>query len=78
MIYTYIYLLYIYIIHIYSEIGETIYTYIYTFTTTETGETTLSRTVFSDFPPAIRGSSGEGPGRKWQGKIGFHGNRMGI
>ena len=55
-----------------------LYIYTHTFTTTETGETTLSRTVFSDFPPAIRGSSGEGPGRKWQGKIGFHGNRMGI
>jgi len=49
MIYTYIYTVYIYIIHIYSVIGETIYIYIHTFTTTETGETTLSRTVFFRF-----------------------------
>jgi hypothetical protein len=49
MIYIYIYLLCIYIIHIYSEIGETIYIYTHTFTTTETSETTLSRSIFQIF-----------------------------
>jgi hypothetical protein len=48
-LYIYIYLLCIYIIHIYSEIGETIYIYTHTFTPTEPRETTLSRSIFQIF-----------------------------